>query len=160
MGNWSSVLLGDSQNGIECTLNLSHWTGGRAGEFIHQFLGVTFVEGFSRGHMSVTSLTQCALCRQRRIMKSKKALGLRSQNTMLLRYIDCAGKSEKGRCKYSNQHALEPHQWTDPQAHLCKVLSTVSPELKWVHLVLRPWPLTHYWWTRVFASGSFSLLWY
>ena len=99
MGNWNSVLLGDSQNGIECTLNLSHWTGGRAGEFIHQFLGVTFVEGFSRGHMSVTSLTQCALCRQRRIMKSKKALGLRSQNTMLLRYIDCAGKSDEEKAK-------------------------------------------------------------
>ena len=144
MGNWSSVLLGDSQNGIERTLNLSHWTGGRAREFIHEFLGVTFVEGFSWGHMSITSLTQCALYRQRRIMKSKKALGLRSQNAMLLRCIECAGKFEKRRCKYSNQHAPETHQWTDPQAHLCKVLSTVSLELKWVHPVLCPWSLTHY----------------
>ena len=32
MGNWVSVLLGDSQNRIERTLNLSYWTGGRAGE--------------------------------------------------------------------------------------------------------------------------------
>ena len=93
---------------------------------------------------SITSLTQCALYRQRRIMKSKKALGLRSQNAMLLRCIECAGKFEKRRCKYSNQHAPETHQWTDPQAHLCKVLSTVSPELKWVHPVLCPWSLTHY----------------
>lgn len=112
---------------------------------IHQFLSVAFVESFSRGHMSP--------------VKSKKALGLRSQNTMLLRCVDCAGTFEKCKCKYSNQHAPEPHQWTDPQAHLCKVLSAVSPELKWVHPLLHPWPLTHYWWTRVFASGSFSLLW-
>lgn len=108
---------------------------------------ITFAEGFSRGHVSVTSLMQCTLCRQRRTMESKKALGLRSQNTMILRYVDCAGKFEKCRCKYSNQKAPGPHQWTDPQTHLCKVLSAVSPELTWVRCLVRPCPPTHYYWT-------------
>lgn len=110
---------------------------------------VTFAEGFSRGHVSVTSLTQCTRCRQRRIMESNKPLELRSQNTMLLRCVDCAGKFEKCRCKYSNQKAPEPHQWTDPQTHICNVLSAVSPELKWIRCLVRPCPLTHYYWTHV-----------
>ena len=110
---------------------------------------VTFAEGFSRGHVSVTSLTQCTRYRQRRIMESKKVLELRSQNTMLLRCVDYAGKFEKCSCKYSNQKAPEPHQWTDPQTHLCKVLSAVPPELKWICCLVRPCPPTHYYWTHV-----------